>query len=340
MSDATLQPDGPDRIVGFAARALGSALRLHVRLPGDPGPHDAASASEAWDRVRAEFDAVDVALSRFRDDSELTALNRLAGTGRVAAVSWRMRVALAAIHRAGRITDGRFDASVLETLERIGEHGAALGADETPPGDGDDGDPIVRLVPAGTARASLVTVPSRPVDTGGIGKGLALRWAAAEAVAVLPLGTGLLLEAGGDLVHAGIPPGDGGWRVGIDDPVVPPGEPSAHVAVLALGSGAVTTSSVSVRNWTAPDGRRVHHLVDPATREPARTGLISVTVAAPDPAWSEVWSKALFLAGSGSIGEEARARGLAAWWIDDAGRLGLTPEARIRSVWVAEDRVG
>lgn len=341
MSDVTLEPDGPDRIVGFAARALGSALRLHVRLPDDPGDTEAAflaAASEAWDRVRAEFDAVDVALSRFRDDSELTALNRLAGTGRVVAVSWRLRMALAAIHRAGRITGGRFDASVLETLERIGEHGASLEADEAPPGDDDH--PIARLVPAGTARAGLVTVPSRPVDTGGIGKGLALRWAAAEALPALPPGAGLLLEAGGDLVHAGVPPADGGWRVGIDDPIVPPGEPSSHVAVLALGSGAVTTSSVSVRNWATPHGRRVHHLVDPVTREPARTGLISVTVAAPDPAWSEVWSKALFLAGSGSIGEEARARGLAAWWIDEAGRLGLTPEARIRSVWVAESRVG
>lgn len=315
-----------------------------MRLPGESGPEAEAAAADAWARVRTEFDAVDVALSRFRDDSELTALNRLAGSGRVLAVSWRLRVALAAIHRAARITGGRFDASVFEVLERIGEHGASL--DGRPPGESDEdeaaeaGGSIVRLVPVGTPRASLVTVPARPVDTGGIGKGLALRWAAAAALPALPADAGLLLEAGGDIVHAGVPPADGGWRIGIDDPLVPPEADQAHVAVLALGSGAVTTSSVSVRNWTAPDGRRVHHLVDPVTREPARTGLIAVTVAAPDPAWAEVWSKALFLAGKRTIGDEARARGLAAWWIDDAGRLGLTPEARIRSSWVAEERVG
>ena len=75
---------------------------------------------------------MDIALSRFRADSELTALNRLAGTGRVVPVSWRLRTAVAAVHRAGRLTDGRFDARVLGALERIGEHGAVAGAGAEP----------------------------------------------------------------------------------------------------------------------------------------------------------------------------------------------------------------
>ena len=65
-----------------------------------------------------------------------------------------------------------------------------------------------------------------------------------------------------------------------------------------------------------------------------------MSVAAPDPAWAEVWTKALFLAGRSSIAGEARARDLAAWWVTDEGRLGLTPAARERSTWVAETRVG
>ncbi len=278
---------------------------------------------------------MDLALSRFRDESELTALNRLAGSGRVAQVSWRLRVMLAGVHRAGRITGGRFDASVLDALERIGEAGAALDWVAAP-----DAGSVVRIVPDGTPRASLVRVPGRPIDSGGIGKGLALRWAAAVAVPSLPPGAGLLIDAGGDLVAAGTPPLDGGWRIGIDDPVAPEGADAPPLAVLVVGSGAVTTSSVGTRNWTAPDGRAVHHLVDPVTREPARTGLIAVTVASADPAWSEVWSKALFLGGRDAIGDEARARGLAAWWLDERGRLGMTPAARERSIWVAESRVG
>ena len=338
------EPDDPDPVVGFSSRALGSALGLQVRLAtpgGAAGPTALAgqdAANLAWDLVQAEFDEVDRALSRFRDDSELTALNRLAGTGRVAAVSWRLRTMLAAVHRAGRLTGGRFDASVLADLEWLGEHGAVL-EDADPPDGAAPGDgPVVRLVPAGTPRASLVHVPAAPVDSGGIGKGLALRWAAVAAVQALPSGSGLLLEAGGDVTSAGVAP-RGGWRVGIEDPVLP-GPDDEPLAVLALERGSVATSSVRVRNWVAPDGQRAHHIVDPRTGEPARTGLIAVTVAAPDPAWSEVWSKSLFLAGRDRIGEEARTRGLAAWWVDDNGRLGMTPEARLCSEWVAETRVG
>ena len=294
---------------------------------------------------------MDRALSRFRDDSELTALNRLAGSGHVVAVSWRLRTMLAAVHRAGRLTDGRFDASVLGDLERLGEEGAVIRrsdpvaetGDTRPAGDARQGERatearVFRLVPDGTPRASLVRAPEAPLDSGGIGKGLALRWAAAAAVGVLPVGAGILLDAGGDITSAGMAP-PGGWRIGIEDPVLP-GPDAEPLAVLAVERGSVATSSVRVRNWTAPDGSLVHHLVDPRTGVSARTGLIAVTVAAADPAWSEVWTKALFLAGRDRIGEEARARGLAAWWVDDGGRLGMTPEARLCSEWVAESRVG
>jgi len=310
-------------------------LRLHVRVPERASPAALVAAEDAWKRVRAEFDAVDVALSRFRSDSELTALNRLAGTGRVVPASWRLRTALAAVHRACRLTDGRFDARVLGALERLGEIGASLGAG-TPSG---PASPAIAGLGVPAPGARLVEAPTAPLDMGGIGKGLALRWAAREALTALPAHAGLLLEAGGDVVHGGVPPPDG-WLVGIEDPVADDGGEAQPVAVIAVHEGAVATSSVRVRNWIAPDGRAVHHLVDPRTGEPARTGLVSVTVAATDPAWAEVWTKALFLAGRSGIGEEARGRGLAAWWVDEHGRLGMTPEARLRSAWVAEERLG
>ena len=182
-------------------------------------------------------------------------------------------------------------------------------------------------------------VPPVPVDMGGIGKGLALRWACARALRSLPAGAGVQLEAGGDVVAGGTPPEDG-WRIGIEDPAAADADTAAPLVVVELRSGAVATSSVRVRHWVAPDGRAVHHLVDPRTGEPARTGLIAVTVAAADPAWAEVWSKALFLAGRTGIAAEARSRDLAAWWITDEGRLGLTPAARVRTAWAAEDRQG
>lgn len=333
-------PDDGDGLLRFSGRALGSRLRLFVSAPADEAQGAVRDAAElAWAALVAEFAAVDAALSRFRDDSELTALNRLAGSDRVARVSWRLRTMLAIVHRAGRMTAGRFDASVIDALERIGERGASVGRPAMAiPGELDSTSPV-ELVPAGTPGASLVRVPASPLDSGGIGKGLALRWGARAAAAHLPATAGLLLDAGGDVVCAGAAP-DAGWAIGVEDPVQREDGAAAPLAVYLLETGGVSTSSVAVRNWSAPDGRAVHHLIDPATREPARSGLISVTVAGPDPAWNEVWSKALFLGGSESIGEEARRRGLAAWWVDERGRLGMTPEARVRSPWVDEGRVG
>lgn len=312
----------PERTAAFSTRALGSAIRLTVTAAADD------AAKRAWEVVRAELDAVDRSLSRFRDDSELTRLNRLAGTAAVMPVSRRLRVALALVDRAGRVTSGRFDASILGTLERIGEHGARL---DTAPG-------TAPAVPRGEL-ASKAHVPPVPLDMGGVGKGLALRWASGASLTELPAGAGLLLEAGGDLVAVGVPPEED-WRIGIEDPVAEVVAETPPLVVLALSEGAVATSSVRVRNWISPDGRPVHHLVDPATREPARTGLLAVTVAHADPAWAEIWSKALFMGGRHAIADEARARGFAAWWVDDRGRLGMTPEARIRTLWAAEDRLG
>jgi thiamine biosynthesis lipoprotein len=305
---------------------------LTVRIP-EPAPDEALAAAErAWAEVLAEFDAVDAALSRFRDDSELTMLNRQAGRGTVVPVSGRTRRALAAIDRAFRLTEGRFDAGVLGALERIGEHGAVLDL------------PAAATAPARPAadpaeRRFRVHVPPVPVDMGGIGKGLALRWASERAAAEIPADAGLLLEAGGDLVARGAPPADE-WRVGVEDPAAANPSEVDPIVVVGTSRGAVATSSVRVRHWIGPDGRPVHHLLDPRTGEPVRGGLIAVTVAAPDPAWAEVWSKALFLDGRDAIAAEARARGIAAWWVDDRGMLGMTPEARLRTVWAAEDRLG
>jgi thiamine biosynthesis lipoprotein len=307
-------------------RALGSALRLHLEDTGCVP--SARQVDAAWRAVVDEFELVDRSLSRFRDDSELTALNRRAGEGGTAVVSWRLRSCLALMGRAARTTGHRFDPTFVGELERLGEHGASL---LVQPSAASGGEPALD-------RPRPVVVPPVPLDSGGIGKGLALRWAASRLGQLLPESAGFLLEAGGDLVAGGRVSTP--WRLGIEDPVVPRGAEAEPLAVVSLVDGALATSSVAIRRWQGPDGRQVHHLLDPRTREPARTGLLSVTVAAPDPAWAEVWTKALFVAGSGSIRDDARARGLAAWWVDAGGALGMTPAAREHSVWVAEPRVG
>jgi thiamine biosynthesis lipoprotein len=321
MTASTASEDGR-----FEGRAMGSPLRLTLgRSPGA----DPVDGSRAWQAVMASFEASEQAMSRFRDSSELTGLNRLAGTGAVTHVSPALRRALAASDRAHRLTHGRFDPRVLADLERLGYTGAALPDDGRPTRTGSDRSATTAGRVMGRVGRDGVCL-EQPADLGGIGKGLGLRWAGARLDRDgVP---DYLLEAGGDLLTRGLDPAGDPWLIGLEDPT----EGRDHLAVIAVVDGAVATSSIRVHRWTV-DGRDVHHLVDPRTGEPATGGLLSVTVAGPDPAWAEVWSKVLFVGGRDGIAADARARGLAAWWIADDGSMEMTADARRRTVWVAAE---
>jgi thiamine biosynthesis lipoprotein len=86
-----------------------------------------------------------------------------------------------------------------------------------------------------------------------------------------------------------------------------------------LARGAVATSSVAARAWTNPDGRRAHHLIDPATGEPAHTGLVAATVVAPTTLEAETLAKAALLAGP--AGARRALRGRRAFLFDTAGAM-------------------
>ncbi len=233
---------------------------------------------------------------------------------------------------AHRLTAGRFDPRVLRDLQ-------TLGYDRSLPfGSG----PIDLGAGAGTARRttlrlrapwspsfdparSAVRIGSIPVDLGGIGKGLAVRWAADE---LRGHAEAFLVEAGGDLVTGGPGPTGDGWHAGVEDPR----GGDAPLAVLDVTDQGCATSSIRLRSWRV-DGRLVHHILDPVTGEPGGEGLLSVTVLGPDPAAAEVWSKTLFLYGAAGIGHAAEARGIAALWIDDAGRVSTSPAMAPFLLW-------
>lgn len=253
------------------------------------------------------FAATEAQCTRFRVDSALMRLNGRPG-------EWMVMPALAytalvTAQRAWRRTGGRFDPRVLDVL-------VDLGYGEGPPGRRPAG-----LRPAVAGQAFLERGPRRrevrlldgPLDLGGIGKGLAVRWA---ADCMARQSANFLINAGGDCYCAGAGPDGGGWRVGVEDPL----GRDPFRAVLAVRDRAVCTSSVRRRTWLR-DGQQVHHLIDPRTRAPSRGGLLAVTVVGPDPGWAEVWSKALFIEGAAGIRALADRHGLAAIWVDAAGTL-------------------
>lgn len=117
--DQAIRP-APTHVSKFERRAMGSPLRLTVT--GVP----AATALVAWGCASDEFERAEQAMSRFRESSDLTRLNRAAGSAGPVEVAPRLRRALAAAWRAHHLTDGRFDPRVLGDLERLGYRGAPV----------------------------------------------------------------------------------------------------------------------------------------------------------------------------------------------------------------------
>jgi thiamine biosynthesis lipoprotein len=289
-----------------------------------------ASAASALEQAQRIFLEVAATCTRFDPLSPLMSANATPRQWHV--VPQVLFAALTEAHAAHLETGGAFDPRVLRRLEAWGYNRtlAFHAGDVSLPANPHEAAPERRSRRKGwhprfDAARNAVRIGREPVDLGGIGKGLAVRWASA---ALENAGDAFLVEAGGDLYAAGAGPDGEGWRVGVEDPRGG-GEP---LAVLSLADLGCATSSVRVRHWRV-GGRAVHHIIDPATGAPADSGLLSVTVVGPDPARAEVWSKALFLAGRGRVRQLADEQGIAAVLVDVDGVVGVRRAVRPQLVW-------
>jgi len=257
-------------------------------------------ASDAPSRARAAIERLEQRWSRFVPDSEISRLNASAGRPVVVSDETFDLVALAC--EGKRLSGGAYDPLLLPAL-------IAAGYDRT----FEQLDPSrsrAHLAPSAVhddrieldVGLSAVRLPNGTAfDPGGIGKGLA-----ADIVVAMLIeegARGALVNVGGDLVVAGEAPDDGGWTVEIEHP-----RDGSIIARVALAEGGIATSSPLKRKWRQGNVRR-HHLIDPASRRPARSVIASVTAIASQGWRAEVAAKAAFFAGDHDALEGLRALG-------------------------------
>jgi len=273
--------------------AMGSHVRL---LIGEPGP-GMAPAAEAAERARAFVAEFDAALSRFKPESELCALN--ADERERVPASKLLRTAIAAGLHAAEISDGLVDPTLVGEIESAGYVASRAGM----AGESLDvalrGAPPRRPAAPNPARnwerfavnddAGVVTrPPGVRFDTGGTGKGLA-----ADLIAESLRGySRFIVDCGGDIRIGGADALVHPYEVFVEHPLS--GE---RAFVLKLGGGAVATSGLNVRIWREGDGGYAHHLLDPATGTPAWTGLIGATALGDTAVEAETLAKAALLSG-------------------------------------------
>jgi thiamine biosynthesis lipoprotein len=288
-------------------RALGTSAAVAVT--------DATARDDAVALVAAELAAVDLACSRFRDESELTQVVR--ARGRAVRVSPLLVAAVEAALTAARATDGLVDPTVGRTLRLSGYdatfHVVAARDPETftarfarvP------GWEIIEV----DAEAGTVRVPRGvELDLGATAKAFAADRCAARAAELC--GCGALVALGGDVAVAGVPPDDG-WVVGIADDHTAPAE-----TAVAIRAGGLATSSTTVRRWRSGDAA-LHHVIDPRTGRPAESSWRTVSVAAASCLDANVASTAAIILDAAAPGW-LEARGLDARLVANDGSVSTT----------------
>ena len=262
----------------------------------------------------ARLHTLEAKWSRFRSDSEISALNR-AGGAPVAVSAETLQLVERSIEAWHR-TDGAFDPTVLPALLAAGydrDFRHALGGPRSArcAGSGLAG---TRMRRASWSAVQRVTLPvGVQLDGGGIGKGLA-----ADTVVDLVMSagaTGACVNVGGDLRVAGSAPGADPWAVTIEHPLG-----GRDLGTIRLRDEALVSSWRTRRAWGA-DGDRRHHLIDPTTGRPAWSGLAGVTVLAPEAWWAEALATTLFLAGPDHAAAIVDHHGVSALIVRDDGAV-------------------
>ncbi len=274
--------------------AMGTALALTVSAPTRDR---ALAASEA--AVRA-VEAAEGLLSTWREDTPLARLNA-AAPGVATPVSVELFGLLKKIFEWEKTTGGAFDPAVrplvaawgLRTGGRIPTAAELASSRDAA---------SVRLF---TFEDSSLTVTRHAslagIDEGAWGKGWALDRAADALRATGSIA--FVLDLGGQVIT-------GGDETTIA--VAHPRDRSRTVATLRLKDASASTSGNSERGLVV-GGRRVGHLLDPRTGQPA-PDFGSVTVIAKDGLTADVLSTALFVLGPEkgmALSERLRANGVA-----------------------------
>jgi FAD:protein FMN transferase len=300
--------------------ALGGSLRVIVTVPGS-----LRAAKAAVDEVVA---AMDLAASRFRDDSELSRLN--ASPERDVTVSPLLAQAIAAALRGAELSGGAVDPTVGSAVRLAGYDTDFAQV----PVDGDRIRLYAERVPGWRAVrldriARTIRVPRGvEIDLGATAKALTSDLAAAAASKAIG-GAGVLVSLGGDIAVAGEAPAEG-WSIQTSDDSAAPIDDTQEA--ISITSGGIATSSITVRRWTR-GGVVLHHIIDPATGLPADTCWRTVSVVAASCVDANIASTAAIVMSRSAI-SWLEAGHLPARLVDVAGnvqRVGGWPERSANS---------
>lgn len=280
---------------------MDTAITLRIFLADRSNESHAAAMIDA---AFAELTRLDSLLSSYRDNSEVSVLNRLASEREIQ-ISADVDSLVRAAHFVSATTSGAFDITIAPLLRTWG-----FGTDTLAVPTADEITSRLPLVnfrhlklrrvttlPALTSPITFMRFaqPGMAIDLGGIAKGYAAD-IAAQSFARAGYHD-MLIAVGGDLHLQATALTAGQRYIWIKHPR----RPEVFFARFRCDRGGVSTSGDYERYFEL-DGKRYHHLLDPATGFPAGENadgaqLVSVTVLAETTITSDAFATAFFIMG-------------------------------------------
>jgi thiamine biosynthesis lipoprotein len=298
-------PSPPRSKVEASASAMGTHLTFVAYTSESV---DEAAARGAIDRAVAEVRRLEMAMTTWTEDSEVSRVNQAAGREPVhvgpdtlaviekslwisAASEGVFDISFEAMHGLWKF-DEDMD-SHLPSAEQLAERRKLID---------------YRRIAVDHQKSTVyLQKAGMKIGLGGIAKGYAI-----DRAADILLSAGLrdfLAQAGGDLYLHGKKPDGSAWVAGVRDPR---GSEGAYFATVAVTDHAFSTAGDYERSYVV-GGKRYHHILDPRTGYPA-TASRSVTIWAKDALTADALDDAVFI-----LGPE---KGLAlVESIDDAGAV-------------------
>ncbi|MFM8333689.1 MAG: FAD:protein FMN transferase [Candidatus Methylumidiphilus sp.] len=314
------QPGGGETELSGAAQ--GTTYHIKMVLAGLEAKPDALRKS-----VEELFADIDAKLSNYREDSEISVLNRQKTTGWLP-VSREIVELLAIAKVVHAKSGGCYDLTIKPIFDLWGfsRHETKVPAQA-------DIDRVLAHV--GLDKVELdaeharlrKTDPDVAIDLSSIAQGYTV-----GRVAKLLEAQGIhnyMAEIGGEMKVKGRKANGEEWRIAIEKPT-PFSREVQKILSIPQQNGVAIMTSGTYRNFFEEQGRVYSHIINPKTGKPVDHNLLSATVLHEDPTWADAWSTALLCLGEARGYEAAEADQLRAMFIYHEGK---ELRERLSSAW-------
>jgi thiamine biosynthesis lipoprotein len=243
--------------------------------------------------IEERLDEVNRKMSTYREDSEISRLNRHAAESPFEVSPETLEV-LRIAQQVSEETTGAFDITAAPLIDIWGF--GPEGRVPRPP-DAAELEKIrarigyrqLEILPDGSAVRKAR--PDVRCDVSAVAKGYAVD-RVAEALEARGL-ENYMVEVGGEVRTRGVNARGVAWRIGIEEP-----DPSSRSRLQIVPiSGVSIATSGDYRNYHEVDGRRVTHIMDPRACRPIQHGLASITVIHERCALADAYATAIMVLG-------------------------------------------